>query len=263
MKHFLLALALLASSAWAREPSVLLYNVSRDRVEYSRNTNEVRAIASVTKIMTAMVTLDYNKDLGRQLQLSKRVRSNLPQGTYTRLDLLRAMLVRSDNAAAETLAEDYPGGRSAFIKRMNSQAQKWDMAHTKFEDPTGLGKLNLSTVDEVKEMMTYASGYWLIRDISTKKHAEFETKYKKKIKTISLNNTNQPLLFTFDSIVVSKTGLTSAAGWCVGLVVEQNNQQYVVVVLGAKNKADRIATVKDVLYNHILDQNLTGVTWTE
>jgi D-alanyl-D-alanine endopeptidase (penicillin-binding protein 7) len=173
------------------------------------------------------------------------------------------MLVRSDNAAAETLAADYPGGRTAFIDRMNRQAREWELAHTKFEDPTGLGKNNLSTVDEVKEMMTYSSGYWLIRDISTKKHAEFETKYKKKIKTISLNNTNQPLLFTFDSIVVSKTGLTSAAGWCVGLVFEQNNQQYVVVVLGAKNKADRIATVKNVMYNHILDQNLTGVTWTQ
>ena len=86
--------------------------------------------------------------------------------------------------------------------------------------------------------------------------SDLETLYKKKIKTISLPNTNQPLLFTFDSIVVSKTGFTSSAGWCVGLVVEQKQTQYVVVVLGAKNKADRIAKVKDVMYNHMLDTNL-------
>lgn len=256
MKYLLIVFAFVSSITWAREPSVLLYNVTRDRTEYSKNIQEIRAIASVTKIMTAMVTLDYDKDLGRKLRLSKRVKSNLPQDSYTRLDLLRAMLVRSDNAAAETLAENYPGGRQAFIAKMNAQARAWGLVNTSFEDPSGLGNQNLSNVQDVKEMMTYASGYWLIRDTSTRKQAEFETHYKKKIKTISLNNTNQPLLFTFDTIVVSKTGLTSAAGWCLGLVVEQNNQQYVIVVLGAKNKADRIATVKDVMYNHVLDKNL-------
>ena len=256
MKYFVVIVAFLASSIWAKEPSVLLYNITKGQVEYNKNVDEVRAIASVTKLMTAMVTLDHDKDLAKRLPLSRRVHSNLPQSSYTRMDLLRAMLVRSDNAAAETLAADYPGGRDAFIAQMNLQAQTWGMTHTKFEDPTGLGSQNLSTALEVKEMLNHANSYWLIRDTSTKKQAEFETLYKKKIKTISLPNTNQPLLFTFDSIVVSKTGFTSSAGWCVGLVVEQKQTQYVVVVLGAKNKADRIAKVKDVMYNHMLDTNL-------
>jgi D-alanyl-D-alanine carboxypeptidase len=63
-------------------------------------------------------------------------------------------------------------------------------------------------------------------------------------------------LFAFDSVLVSKTGLTSAAGWCVSMVVEQNRQQYIVIVLGSKNKKERLDTVKDIRYNHVLDTNL-------
>ena len=262
MRYFVIIFAFLASSVWAKEPSVLLFNITKNRVEYSSNINEVRAIGSITKLMTAMITLDYDKDLSKKLKLSQRVHSNLPQNSYTRMDLLRAMLVRSDNAAAETLAADYPGGREAFIAQMNRQAREWGMTHTRFEDPTGLGSLNISTATEVKELLTYANGYWLIRDTSTKQQAEFETQHKKKIKIITLQNTNQPLLFAFSSIVISKTGLTNAAGWCVALAVEQYQNQYAVVVLGAKNKADRIAKVKNLMYNHMLDANLQEVNFS-
>ena len=96
--------------------SVLLLNTTTNRVEMSRNADRVRAIASITKIMTAMVALDYDKDLSRRLTLTKRVGSYLPRQQYTREQLLEAMLVKSDNAAAETLAEDYQGGIPAFIK---------------------------------------------------------------------------------------------------------------------------------------------------
>ena len=247
---------LLCATLSAHADSVFLYNVSRNKVEMTRNADQVRSIASITKIMTAMITLDYDIDLSRKLMLSKRVHSYLPKQLYTREQLIKAMLIKSDNAAAETLAEDYPGGRSAFIARMNLQARIWDMKHTSFVDPSGLGVFNVSTARDVADLMQTAMGYWLIREVSGQKQVAFETKYAKKIRTINLAHTSGPLLFTFDSVLVSKTGLTSAAGWCVGMVVEQNKQQYVIVVLGAKNKQQRLDTVKDIRYNHVVDTNL-------
>ena len=236
--------------------SVLLLNTTTHKTELARNADRVRAIASITKIMTAMVTLDYDKDLSRRLTLTRRVGSFLPRQQYTREQLLEAMLVKSDNGAAETLAEDYPGGRTAFIAEMNRHAERWDLKNTHFEDASGLGAGNTSTVHDVAAMMTTAANYWFIRDTSTKKQVALETRYKKQIRTIRLGHTSGTILFTFDNILVSKTGLTSSAGWCVGLVAEQNGQQYVIVVLGSRNKAERLNTVKNIMYNHVLDQNL-------
>ena len=263
MKHFLLALALVISPAWAKvktsnlpTESVLIFNVSKNRSEYERNATEQRAIASITKVMTAMVALDYDKDLGKRLMHRPSVATSLPRQEYSRQDLLTAMLVKSDNGAAETLAKDYPGGVPAFVQRMNTQAHDWGMNHTEFVDPHGLGAGNVSTVIDVANMITTSTGYWFIRETSVKKQVAIETQQKKKVRTISLAHTSAPMLFEFDNIIVSKTGLTSAAGWCVGMAVNQRQEQYVIVVLGAPNKAHRFAVVKDMMYNHVLDQNI-------
>lgn len=248
--------------ASAQADSVLVYNISRDQTEWSRDVDRVRSIASITKIMTAMVTLDYDKDLSRRLVLNRTQRSHLPRQEYTREQLLKALLINSDNAAAETLAEDYPGGRSAFIARMNMTADIWGMKNTNFVDPSGLGVFNVSTVQDVANLLITASGYWLITEISSQKQAVIDTKYKKKVRTINLPHTSGPLLFTFDSVIVSKTGLTSSAGWCVGMVVEQHNQKYAVVVLGSQNKRERLETVKNIRYNHIVDTNLNQANFS-
>ena len=252
----LLAVNLAHARPTPNTDSVLLLNTTTNRVELSRNADRVRSIASITKLMTAMVTLDYDKDLSRRLSLTKRVGSFLPRQQYTREQLLEAMLVKSDNGAAETLAEDYPGGRTAFIARMNSQARAWDLKHTQFADASGLAAGNTSTVHDVAVIITLAASYWFIRETSIKKQVAFETRHKKQIRTIRLAHTSGNILFTFDNIIVSKTGLTSAAGWCVGLVANQGEQQYVIVVLGSRNKTERLNTVKNIMYNHVLDQNL-------
>lgn len=248
--------------ASAQADSVLVYNISQDQTEWSRDVDRVRSIASITKIMTAMVTLDYDKDLSRRLMLNRTQRSHLPRQEYTREQLLKALLINSDNAAAETLAEDYPGGRSAFIARMNMTADIWGMKNTNFVDPSGLGVFNVSTVQDVANLLITATGYWLITEISSQKQAVIDTKYKKKVRTINLPHTSGPLLFTFDSVIVSKTGLTSSAGWCVGMVVEQSNQKYAVVVLGSQNKRERLETVKNIRYNHIVDTNLNQANFS-
>jgi len=248
--------AVLFCSTLAHADSVLLYNITHDKVEMSRDADQVRSIASITKVMTAMVTLDYNRDLGQRLVLSKRVPGHLPRQEYTREQLLKAMLINSDNAAAETLAEDYPGGRAAFVARMNWQAELWGMKNTNFIDPSGLGVFNTSTARDVANLMQTATGYWFINEVGNLKQTAIETQFKKRVRTIYLPHTSGPLLFQFDNVLVSKTGLTSSAGWCVGMVVEQNKQKYVVVVLGSRNKRERLETVKDIRYNHIVDNNL-------
>jgi len=258
----LLVTIVLCMTISAHADSVLLYNLSQERTVMSRDADRVRSIASITKIMTAMVALDYDKDLSRRLMLSKQARGHLPRQQYTREQLLKAMLINSDNAAAETIAEDYPGGRSAFIARMNMTADAWGMQDTNFVDPSGLGVFNVSTVRDVANMMTTATGYWFITEVSGQKQAVFDTKFKKRVRTINLPHTSGPLLLTFDNVMVSKTGLTSSAGWCVGMVVEQSNQKYVVIVLGSRNKRERLETVKNIRYNHIVDTNLNTVNFS-
>jgi D-alanyl-D-alanine carboxypeptidase len=88
------------------------------------------------------------------------------------------------------------------------------------------------------------------------KQALFEQRFKKRIRKIELPNTNKELLFEFDSIVVSKTGLTTPAGWCVGMVVEQQGQKYTVIILGARNKLERLKIAKEIMYNNITDTDL-------
>jgi len=247
-----IVLALSSICYAAQRPSVLLYNSTDDKHIYNDNINVTRPIASITKLMTAMVTLDHDKNLSRQLMLSLKVGGSLPRQKYTRLDLINAMLVRSDNAAAETLADDYPGGRKAFIKAMNDHATQMQLS-AKFVDPTGLSKQNTGTASDVVSMFEIASGYWVIRDASVQKQIVIDAKFKKKVRKIVLNNTNKPILFEFDNVIVSKTGFTNSAGWCVGLVVVKDEKKYVVVVLGARSKQKRADAIDEVLYNYVVD----------
>jgi D-alanyl-D-alanine endopeptidase (penicillin-binding protein 7) len=236
--------------------SVLVFNNTKNIHEYSKMTNVIRPIASVTKLMTAMVALNYDKNMERHLNINSSVGGSLPRNrSYSRYDLLNAMLVKSDNSAAETFSTDYPGGRKAFLDEMNRLALEYGMISTHFNDPTGLSVENQASAIDVATMVARASEYDLIREISTKKQIEIDTQHKKKIRTIVLNNTNRPVLFEFDSIIVSKTGFTNPAGYCLALAVDKNNQKYSVVILGARDKYDRIRKVEDIMYNHINDTN--------
>ncbi len=247
--------------AKVKEPSILHFDVSEKKIMYSQNEDVVRSIASITKLMTAMVALDYSVDMNRELTLSRKVKSSLPPKKYTRRELFEAMLIRSDNGAAETLASDYPGGRSNFIKSMNKKASDLGMNLTNFDDPTGLNINNKSTANQVVDMVIAATNYPLIREISIKKLTEIETKHKKKIRKIVLNNTNRLVLFQFDNVIVSKTGFTNPAGFCVALMVEQKEKKkeetvkhrHAIVILGAKNTKERVDKVKEIMYNNIID----------
>lgn len=236
-----------------------LHNNTEDATLIDVNGNTVRPIASITKIMTAMVALDYSKDLDQKLKLVNNPRSSLPKIFYTKRDLLNATLVKSDNAAAETLAKDYPGGRDAFIQAMNDKAIALGMFNTSFEDASGLSKNNVSTAREVHMMLLAAMEYEFIKDASVQKEVEVETYTKKQTKTIQLPNTNRHLLFQFDNIVMSKTGTTSAAGYCVAMVVQQGRETFTMVVLGTKNHKTRVNTASSIIVNNIPEPSVMEI----
>jgi D-alanyl-D-alanine endopeptidase (penicillin-binding protein 7) len=246
----------LAKPAAPLPQTILVYNETTNKTVIETNPYQIRPIASITKLMTAIVSIDYDTDLSRPLKLVGKVGGILPRGTWTRSEIFHAMLIRSDNDAAETLAADYPGGRPAFIKAMNKKAHELKMPWARFDDPSGLISSNVTTAEGVKILLQASSMYPLIREISVKKQALFDQRFKKKIRKIVLPNTNSPMLLEFDSIVITKTGLTNPAGWCLGLVVEKNQQRYIVVILGARNKLERLKIAKEIMYNHISDNDL-------
>jgi D-alanyl-D-alanine endopeptidase (penicillin-binding protein 7) len=241
----LIALLLVVNTAWARnEPSLLLFNTTSGHTLISQQIQEQRPLASITKLMTALVALDTGYALERPVPLNRRWSTVLPARSYTRGELMTAMLVRSDNSAAETLAGDYPGGRDEFIREMNDRARSLGMLSTRFEDASGLSANNVSSAHDIAILVTEALKQDYMRRTTVIKHTEIEIPGKKKSTKIQINNTNSPLLGAFDNAVLSKTGLTSKAGWCVAMALEQEGQQYIIVVLGAKNKAERTKMVE-------------------
>lgn len=269
-----------------KEPSVLHFDVSEKRLMYNQNVNQIRPIASVTKLMTAMVSLDYSTDMNKQLKLIRTVSSSLPVRTYTRQELFEAMLIRSDNAAAETLASDYPGGKQSFIEAMNKKSKVLGMNSTHFKDPTGLSVNNVSTANEVADMVIASASYEMITRTSIRKQTLIETTHKKRVRKIVLHNTNRLVLFEFDNVIVSKTGYTTPAGFCVAIMVEQKEKRkkeltamdefmdyfsskpterdeivthrHVIVILGSKNPKERVDRVKEIMYNNLLDTEFTN-----
>ncbi len=235
--------------------SVMVTNVTENVVIRGQNVDQVRALASMTKLMTAMVALDYDMNMQRKLQLSKAAASKLPKREYTRGELFHMLLIKSDNAAAETLAADYPGGREKFIRDMNIRAEMMGMFSTRFDDPSGLSSGNLSTASDVTQMLIASAYYPDIREISTKKSMAIITQVKRKNRIVVLHNTNTAILSQIDGVQVSKTGFTNPAGFCVAILVEKSKGDNVyyeaIVVMGARNPAQRVDAVKRVVYNDI------------
>jgi len=256
MKFLIILLFFSMSAHAAKKPSIWVYNETTDTIIIGNDVNSTRPIASLTKLMTAIIAIDQNPSMVQQLKLSRVTKSRLPLTHYSREDLFSAMLIRSDNAAAETLAANYPGGRKAFIKAMNTKATALGMTQTRFNDPSGLSSANISTAGEIGILLKEAAKYELITSTSTKKQALIDAHYGKKIRSIDINNTNRPVLIEFDNILISKTGFTNPAGWCVALLVQNKKQQYVIVILGEANKTQRLAQVENIMFNHILDRDI-------
>lgn len=218
-----------------------IYDPEHNQILQQQGEDRPRSIASLTKLMTAMVVLNSGQSRSDLLPLSTHQASVLPPKQYSRLELLHALLVHSDNAAAETLAEHYPGGRYQFVRDMNRRAEILGMKNTKFVDPSGLGVFNISTLKEVSVMLAESRKYELIRTISTLPSVQLRQHW--------LPNTSSSLLTRLKNVVVSKTGFTNHAGFCAGMVVMHRGRELVLVVLGEPTKQQRVQAMDQLVRN--------------
>jgi D-alanyl-D-alanine endopeptidase (penicillin-binding protein 7) len=164
-----------------------------------------------------------------------------------RSDLLESLLIKSDNQAAEALAESFNGGRDQFIVTMNQRAKSLGMLNTQFEDPSGLGKHNTSTAKDLSILVSKTYEHSEISSTSSSKFFKVEIKNKKKITYMTVGNTNSQLLKIFDNITLSKTGYTDPAGRCLALMVEKNSKKYVIIILGEKTSGDRFYRARNLI----------------
>lgn len=192
----------------------------------SVNADQQRSIASITKLMTAMVVLDANQDLNENIK-----------GT-TRLELLQLMLVKSDNQASEQLCDNYPSGRSGCIGAMNWKAWSMGLRNTHYADPSGLNIMNVSTAQELVKIVMLASQYPEIVKASNTSQGKIAKQNKKKTRYFTFNNTN-PLVATKD-FIISKTGYIRASGGCIVMMLDTKIGQRIVVLLNSKNTHTRI-----------------------
>ena len=234
----------LASSA------VAVIDQATGDVLYEKNANAVVPIASITKLMTAMVALDAQPSLSEMLTVSdadvdllKGTHSRLSVGTQlTREEMMRLSLMSSENRATAAISRYYPGGRPAFIAAMNAKALELGLTDTRFEDPTGLTPANVSSARDLVKMVNAAHQYPLIREFSTSE--EYQVAIKGRAQTF--RNTNALVKSDNWTIGLSKTGYISEAGKCLVMQAWLNNKPTIIVLLDSWGKVTRIADAQRI-----------------
>ncbi|WP_246212023.1 D-alanyl-D-alanine endopeptidase [Usitatibacter palustris] len=230
----------LASSA------ALVIDANTGQTLYAKNAELAVPIASITKVMTAMVVLDAKLPLDEAVQLAnedidtiKNSKSRLPIGTHFRRDdLIRLALMASDNRAALALGRSYPGGTTAFVEAMNAKAKVLGLNHTHFTDAAGLAPSNVASPADLGKLVAAASTYDLIREYSTTPSAD-----------VTLPNTGRKVGFVNTNVLVrssdwniglSKTGYISEAGKCLVMMARIANQPVVIVLMDSWGRLTRI-----------------------
>ena len=242
MKYLLLALALFSNYAWA--DSHALYHYSTAEYIDKKDTDTVRSIASITKLFTAMTVITSGQDLEERVAVDCRNRGRISNGMeLSRKDLLTAAIVVSDNCAAETLANTYPGGYSRFIFDRSKLLKDLGLHNTQLFDPTGLSVFNVSTVDDLIKFAPVVYSNEFLRTIANLPQATIKAIRKGRVVSITVRNTN-PAIFSHNDVVVSKTGFTNSAGRCVLMLVKRVQDVYAVVVLGEPNLKSRTKQVE-------------------
>jgi serine-type D-Ala-D-Ala endopeptidase (penicillin-binding protein 7) len=211
---------------------------------YQKNANQVVPIASITKLMTAMVVLDGSPALQARIAITdddvdylRGSRSRLHVGSVlSRESALLLALMSSENRAANALARNYPGGMPAFLSAMNIKAQALGMLDTRFEDPTGLTSNNVSTANDLAKMVVAAHKYPLIREFSTTAEATVEVGGRE----MAYRNTNPLVRSAAWDVGLSKTGYISEAGKCLVMQARVADKPVVIVLLDSVGKLTRV-----------------------
>ncbi|MGE5386057.1 MAG: D-alanyl-D-alanine endopeptidase, partial [Betaproteobacteria bacterium] len=209
-----------------------------------KSSETVLPIASISKLMTAMVVLDAKLDMQEVISIGeeevdtlKGTRSRLAVGTTMSRDTaLLLALMSSENRAAHALGRHYPGGLSAFVAAMNQKAQALGMTRTRFEEPTGLSSNNVSTARDLAKMVAAAAAYPEIRAASTTAEAQIGVRGRVQ----SFRNTNALVKNDNWEIIVSKTGYISEAGRCLVMQAKVASKPVVIVLLDSNGKMTRV-----------------------
>ena len=224
--------------------AVLVQDQTTGAILFEKNAGSVLPIASITKLMTAMVALDAKPDLNETLAIGdedvdvlKGTRSRLKVGTQlAREEMLRLALMSSENRAASALSRHYAGGREAFVAAMNLKAQALGLADTRFQDATGLTAANVSSPRDLAKLVNAAHQYPLIREFSTASDGEFSIAGRQQ----HFHNTNTLVRSSTWEIGLSKTGYINEAGKCLVMQAWLNNKPIIIVLLDSWGKMTRI-----------------------
>jgi D-alanyl-D-alanine endopeptidase (penicillin-binding protein 7) len=227
-----------------RSSSALVIDQTTGKAVVEKQPDTVVPIASITKLMTAMVVLDAGLDLQEVIAISdedidwlKGTRSRLPVGTtMTRETAMLLALMSSENRAANALGRHYPGGLPAFVQAMNRKAASLGMYNSRFEEPTGLSSNNVSTAHDLARMVIAAARYPEIRNYSTTAEARLEIKGRLR----DFGNTNALVRNENWEIGISKTGYISEAGRCLVMQAHVAGKPVVIVLLDSNGKMTRV-----------------------
>jgi D-alanyl-D-alanine endopeptidase (penicillin-binding protein 7) len=228
-----------------RSAAALVLDQRTGEVLFEKNAGAVVPIASITKLMTAMVVLDAALDLGEIIPITredidflKGSHSRLPVGAkVTREHALLLALMSSENRAAHALGRTYPGGETAFVEAMNRKAEALGMVNSEFHDPTGLSSGNVSTAKDLSLMVAAAHGYPVIRELTTTASAHVDIgRYP-----MGYQNTNPLVKSSSWTIGLSKTGYIQEAGKCLVMQAWVAGRPTVMVLLDSNGKLTRIA----------------------
>jgi D-alanyl-D-alanine endopeptidase (penicillin-binding protein 7) len=233
-----------------KSAAALVVDARTGDVIYEHDATFVTPIASISKLMTALVVLDAHQPLDEVITLSAEDRwqgkgafSRLPIGDkFTRGELLRLALMASENRASHSLARNYPGGIPAFLKAMNAKATALGMTRTHFDDPSGLSNFNVSNARDLTRLISVASRDATIREYSTL--PSFDVKLGKK--RFTYRNTNLLVGRSDWDIVVQKTGFTNDAGECLAMQTTIAERTVNMVFLNSFGKLTRTADARRV-----------------
>ncbi|MFF7396098.1 D-alanyl-D-alanine endopeptidase [Achromobacter sp. NPDC008082] len=233
-----------AEAAALRSSTAYVQDLETSTVLFAKNENVVRPIASISKLMTAVVVVDANLPMDEMLEITdddvdglKHTTSRLRVGTkLSRGDMLHLALMSSENRAANALGRHYPGGLPAFVAAMNAKAQALGMTSTHFIEPTGLSSNNVSSPHDLARLLRAASQRPLIHRYST------DTEYDVEInnRTQTFRNTNLLVRKPDWDIKVSKTGYINEAGECLVMLARINGRDLAIVLLDSQGKLSRI-----------------------
>ncbi|HCJ50536.1 MAG TPA: D-alanyl-D-alanine endopeptidase [Gallionella sp.] len=229
----------------------LIYDENSQRPLYTKNPDAVAPIASITKLMTAMVVLDAKPDMDEEISVDvadldslKGTHSRLSIGTtFTRSEMLKLALMSSENRAAAALARNYPGGTRAAVAAMNAKARQLGMTETIFRDPTGLTSENVSTARDLVKMVGAARNYALIHQYTTTATHSVEGMRGRELR---YNNTNPLVKNASWDIGVSKTGFINEAGRCLVMQAKILERPVIIVLLDSVGKRTRIGDANRV-----------------